>query len=357
VTETAAHLPTGAQARRGPFRPGDQVQLTDAKGRMHTITLQVGKAFHSHKGSFPHDELIGAPEGTVVTSTGNVVYLAVRPLLSDFVLSMPRGATVVYPKDAGQIVHMADIYPGARVVEAGAGSGALSMALLRAVGDSGELHSYERRADFAEVARRNVEMFFGGPHPAWRLTVGDLVESLDVPEVDRVVLDMLSPWECLDRLAEVLAPGGVLIAYVATATQLSRTAEAVRASGAFTEPAAWETIVRGWHLEGLAVRPSTGWSGTPASCSPPGGWRRGSALRCVGAVRPPPPPLPTAPLPTPPIPQRPGPRTSRRPQTPTARCRPGRDGSRCPDREAGRAGRGVGVAPAVPGGPHLASSQ
>jgi tRNA (adenine57-N1/adenine58-N1)-methyltransferase len=255
AADAAGAGPTGAAARRGPFRAGDQVQLTDAKGRMHTITLQEGKAFHSHKGSFPHDELIGAPEGTVVTNSGNVVYLAVRPLLADFVLSMPRGATVVYPKDAGQIVHMADIYPGARVVEAGAGSGALSMALLRAVGDSGELHSYERRADFAEVARRNVEMFFGGPHPAWRLTVGDLVESLDVPEVDRVVLDMLAPWECLDRLAEVLAPGGVLIAYVATATQLSRTAEAVRASGAFTEPAAWETIVRGWHLEGLAVRP------------------------------------------------------------------------------------------------------
>ena len=251
----AAAAPTGAQARRGPFRAGDQVQLTDAKGRMHTITLSPGKSFHSHKGSFPHDDLIGAPEGTVVTGTGNVVYLALRPLLSDFVLSMPRGATVVYPKDAGQIVHMADVFPGARVVEAGAGSGALSMALLRAVGDAGELHSYERRADFAEIARRNVETFFGAPHPAWRLTVGDLVEALDVREVDRVVLDMLAPWECLDVLAEALVPGGVLVAYVATATQLSRTAEAIRAHGTFTEPAAWESMVRGWHLEGLAVRP------------------------------------------------------------------------------------------------------
>ncbi|WP_245941697.1 tRNA (adenine-N1)-methyltransferase [Vallicoccus soli] len=247
--------PTGAAHRRGPFKPGDQVQLTDPKGRMHTITLQPGRAFHTHKGSFGHDEIIGGPEGVVVTSTGGVPYLAVRPLLADFVLSMPRGAAVVYPKDAGQVVQMADVFPGARVVEAGVGSGALTMSLLRAVGDEGRVMSYERRADFAEVAQRNVETFFGGPHPAWRLTVGDLQESLDETDVDRVVLDMLAPWECLDAVSRALVPGGVLICYVATATQLSRTAEALRAHGTFTEPHAWESMVRGWHLEGLAVRP------------------------------------------------------------------------------------------------------
>ena len=259
MTDRPIDGPTGAARRRGPLRVGDQVQLTDPKGRMHTITLQPGRTFHTHKGAVEHDELIGRPDGWVVTSTGGVAYLALRPLLADFVLSMPRGATVVYPKDAGQIVHMGDVFPGAHVIEAGAGSGALTMALLRAVGDEGRVDSYERRADFAEVARRNVEAFFGGPHPAWRLTVDDLVPALaqSPPRrpADRVVLDMLAPWECLDAVAEALAPGGVLVAYVATATQLSRTAEAVRAQGCFTEPQAWETLVRGWHLEGLAVRP------------------------------------------------------------------------------------------------------
>ena len=251
--------PTGASRRRGPLAEGDRVQLTDPKGRLHTITLQAGRSFHTHAGWFAHGALIGQPEGTVVTNTAGVEYLALRPLLADYVLSMPRGAAVVYPKDSGQIVAMADIYPGASVVEAGVGSGALSMSLLRAVGDGGSLLSVERRADFADIARGNVEEFFGGPHPAWRLEVGDLQDVLPgaVPAgtVDRVVLDMLAPWECLDAVAEALAPGGVLICYVATATQLSRVAEAARAHGDFTEPQAWESLVRGWHLEGLAVRP------------------------------------------------------------------------------------------------------
>ncbi len=235
------------------------MQLTDPKGRLHTITLQVGNQFHTHRGMFAHTDLIGAPEGTVVTNTAGISYLALRPLLSDYVLSMPRGAAVVYPKDAGQIVAMADVFPGARVVEAGVGSGALSMSLLRAVGDEGYLHSIERRADFADIARGNVETFFAGPHPAWKVSVGDLVDVLPAAEesgsIDRVVLDMLAPWECLDAVAAALAPGGVLIGYVATASQLSRLAEDVRADGRFTEPTAWESLVRGWHLEGLAVRP------------------------------------------------------------------------------------------------------
>jgi tRNA (adenine57-N1/adenine58-N1)-methyltransferase len=252
---TPSTNPTGAAHRRGPFEAGDRVQLTDPKGRMHTITLVTGKDFFTHKGSIPHDALIGRPEGTTVTTTGGVTYLALRPLLADYVLSMPRGAAVVYPKDAGQVVHMADIFPGAHVVEAGVGSGALTMSLLRAVGDEGRVSSYERRQDFADIARENVESFFGGPHPAWRLTVGDLATSLDETDVDRVVLDMLAPWDCLDAVSRALVPGGVLICYVATATQLSRTAEAMREHGTFTEPHAWESLVRGWHLEGLAVRP------------------------------------------------------------------------------------------------------
>lgn len=263
MTTPAPTPPTGAATRRGPLREGERVQLTDPRGRMHTITLTPGKEFHTHRGKFVHDELIGRPDGTAVTNSAGIEYLVLRPLLADFVLSMPRGAAVVYPKDAGQIVQMADVFPGATVIEAGVGSGALTMSLLRAVGDGGRVHSFERREDFADVARGNVETFFGADHPAWTLRVGDLVETL--PSVglvssegtgaDRAVLDMLAPWECLDAVADALAPGGVLICYVATATQLSRVAEAVRASGRWTEPEAWESIVRGWHLEGLAVRP------------------------------------------------------------------------------------------------------
>lgn len=231
------------------------MQLTDPKGRHYTITLQPGGSFHTHKGHIAHDDLIGQPDGVVVHSTSRIEYLALRPLLSDFVLSMPRGAAVVYPKDAAQIVGMADIFPGARVVEAGVGSGALTCSLLRAVGDTGMVHSFERRADFAEIARTNVETFFGGPHPAWRLTVGDLADLLSETEVDRVVLDMLAPWECADAVAKALLPGGLVCCYVATTTQLSRTVEALRGHGNFAEPAAWESMVRTWHVEGLAVRP------------------------------------------------------------------------------------------------------
>jgi len=230
------------------------VQLTDPKGRMHTITLQAGKQFHTHKGILEHDALLGGPD-CVTVAIGATTYLAQRPLLPDYVLSMPRGAQVVYPKDSANIVGMADVFPGAHVVEAGVGSGALSMSLLRAVGESGRLSSYERRADFAEIARSNVERFFGGPHPAWSITVGSLQDSLDETDVDRVVLDMLAPWECLDAVAKALRPGGVLCCYVATTTQLSSTVEAMRSHGSFTEPQAWETLARGWHVEGLAVRP------------------------------------------------------------------------------------------------------
>jgi tRNA (adenine57-N1/adenine58-N1)-methyltransferase len=247
--------PTGLSHRSGPFRLDDQVQLTDPKGRHFSFSLTPGKTFHTHQGSIAHDDLLGGPEGVVVTSSGGTDYLALRPLLTDFVLSMPRGAAVVYPKDAGHIVAFADVFPGARVVEAGVGSGALTCSLLRAVGDFGLVSSYERRADFAEVARANVDRFFGQPHPAWKLTVGDLEQSIDDRGVDRVVLDMLAPWDCVSVAADALVPGGVLCAYVATTTQLSRTVEMLREHSGFTEPEATESLVRGWHVAGLAVRP------------------------------------------------------------------------------------------------------
>jgi tRNA (adenine57-N1/adenine58-N1)-methyltransferase catalytic subunit len=246
----------GPERATGPFREGDSVQLTDPKGRLHTVVLQAGKAFHTHRGAVAHDDLIGRPEGIVVTaSPSNTPYLALRPLLADFVLSMPRGAAVVYPKDAAQIIAMGDVFPGARVVEAGAGSGALTCSLLRAVGDTGRVVSYERREDFAEVARRNVERFFGGPHPAWELREGDVAKHPPDEPTDRAVLDLLAPWEVLDAVSAALVPGGVLVGYVATTTQLSRLVEALREHRGFTEPAAWETLVRPWHVVGLAVRP------------------------------------------------------------------------------------------------------
>jgi tRNA (adenine57-N1/adenine58-N1)-methyltransferase catalytic subunit len=251
------------RTRRGPFAAGDQVQLTDPKGRRHLVLLQPGRLFHTHRGSIAHDDLIGSPEGSVVHSSGDTPYIALRPLLADFTLSMARGAAVVYPKDAAQVVALADIFPGARVLEAGAGSGALACWLLRAVGEQGLLVSYERRPEFAEIARRNVERFFGEPHPAWRLCVGELPGAPGTPApataaaqlFDRVVLDMLAPWEHVDTAAAALVPGGVLCCYLATVTQMSATVEAVRGHGAFTEPSAWESLSRDWHVEGLAVRP------------------------------------------------------------------------------------------------------
>ncbi|MGP3534884.1 tRNA (adenine-N1)-methyltransferase [Microbacterium sp. RD1] len=243
----------------GPFRIGDRVQLTGPKGRLHTITLRERGELHTHHGVLAHESLVGQPDGSVVVNSGGHEYLALRPLLRDFVMSMPRGAAIVYPKDAAQILAQADIFPGAVVVEAGVGSGALALWLLRAIGPSGRLLSFERREEFADVARANVETFLG-EHPAsWDVVVGDLVEELPgavAPRsVDRVVLDMLAPWECVDAVADALTPGGVVLCYIATATQLSRVAEYLRGTGLFTEPEASETMVRGWHVEGLAVRP------------------------------------------------------------------------------------------------------
>lgn len=237
-----------------PFEAGDRVQLTDPKGRMHTIVLSPGQVFHTHTGTLAHDSVIGLPEGSVVTSSGGTAYLALRPLLSDYVMSMPRGAQVIYPKDSAQIITMGDVFPGAKVLEAGAGSGALTCSLLRAVGEHGEVHSYEIRPDFADIARRNVEGFFGGLPKTWTLHVGDVAECRETG-FDRIILDLLTPWEVLDVVDRALVPGGVFIGYVATTPQLSELVEALRARGGYTEPRAWETLVRDWHAEGLAVRP------------------------------------------------------------------------------------------------------
>jgi tRNA (adenine57-N1/adenine58-N1)-methyltransferase catalytic subunit len=237
----------------GPFQQGDRVQLTDPKGRHYTLVLEAGQTYHTHRGALEHDKLIGQPEGSVITSAAGTSYLALRPLLPDYVLAMPRGAQVIYPKDAAQIVMWGDVFPGARVLEAGAGSGALTCSLLRAVGESGTVTSYEVRDDHAVHAVRNVERFFGGAPDNWTLHVGDVTEHTG--EVDRVILDMVAPWEVLDTVAASLVPGGVLVVYVATVTQLSRITEALREQQFWTEPEAWESLMRPWHVVGLAVRP------------------------------------------------------------------------------------------------------
>jgi len=246
------------------FQYGDRVQLTDAKGKLHTITLKEGGEWHTHKGWLIHDQIVDLPQGSVVETTAGLKFLAFKPLLADYVLSMPRGATIVYPKDAALILGFADIGPGNRVLEAGVGSGALTISLLRAVGETGSVDSFERREEFAAIARRNVADYFGGTPENWSLTLGS-VQDLTITEgaeaagdgdrYDRIVLDMLAPWECVQLADDLLFPGGVLLAYVATTTQLSAMAEAIKESGRFTEPESSESLIRSWHHEGLAVRP------------------------------------------------------------------------------------------------------
>lgn len=241
------------------FQVGDKVQLTGPKGRLNTITLTPGGRFGSHKGDLLHDDIIGKPEGSVIANQSGIEYLALKPLLTDYVLSMPRGAAIVYPKDAGQIIVEGDIFPGAIVIEAGVGSGALSSYLLRSIGSTGKLYSFEKREEFAQIAQGNVFNQLGHAPENWQVTIGELQtalpHTLSAASADRAVLDMLAPWECIDAVATALRPGGLVIAYVATVTQLSRTIEAIKEHEGFTDPVAWESMVRTWHVEGLAVRP------------------------------------------------------------------------------------------------------
>lgn len=245
-------------AYSGPFSYGDRVQLTDAKRRHYTVILKEGGQFHSHKGIINHDDIVGMDEGSVIESTLSSSFLLFRHLMVDHVLSMPRGAAVIYPKDAAQILVEGDIFMGARVLEAGAGSGALSMSLLRAVGPEGHVYSYEIRDDHLEYAVDNVEEYFGARPEWWSPRLGDLgdvtAEDLGGP-VDRIILDMLEPWENLETVRDLLIPGGVFMTYVATVPQLMKVMEGIRELQCFTEPKAWESLVREWKVEGLATRP------------------------------------------------------------------------------------------------------
>jgi tRNA (adenine57-N1/adenine58-N1)-methyltransferase len=237
----------------GPFVPGDRVLLVDSKRRRHLVTLADGGEFHSHTGVLRHDDLIGKPEGVTVRTTMGARLVALRPTLAEYVLEMPRGAQVIYPKDLGPILVLADVFPGARVLESGVGSGALTMALLRAVSPSGSVVGYEVRNDFAERAQRNVAGMLGSDVPL-RVEVRDTYEGIDEEQLDRVLLDLPEPWRVVKHAAQALRPGGILLAYLPTIGQVAQLREELDASP-FGMAQTLEVLQRTWHVEGQSVRP------------------------------------------------------------------------------------------------------
>jgi tRNA (adenine57-N1/adenine58-N1)-methyltransferase len=241
----------------GPFQPGERVVLIDARDRRYMITLGTNKQFHSHMGTVEHDELIGASEGTTVRTSGGGRLLAFRPTLSDYVVKMRRGAQVVYPKDIGLILVYADIFPGASVLEAGTGSGALTLALARAVGASGAVISYELRADHHARAVENIAAWYdslGDKPENLELRLGDVFEGVSEDRLDRMVLDLPEPWRTIGTTTESLAPGGILCCYLPTIPQVQETVEAMRRTG-FGLLTTLEGLVRTWNVEGASVRP------------------------------------------------------------------------------------------------------
>ena len=238
-----------------PLSEGDKVLLLDRKQRRYLLTLRSGGEWHSHHGFVPHDDIIGLREGSSVRTTKGSTVLVVRPTSGDWTVKAPRGAQVVYPKDQAMIVALADICPGATVVEAGAGSGALTSALLRAVGPAGRVISFELRDEHADVAERNVEERFGGRPANWELRRGDVVEGLAAVECERVILDLAEPWTVLKVAADALHPGGIVLGYTPSVVQVMRLREALDADERWGLAQTNETLVRGWHVDGQAVRP------------------------------------------------------------------------------------------------------
>jgi tRNA (adenine57-N1/adenine58-N1)-methyltransferase len=238
---------------RRPLAPGDRVLLVDNKKRRHLITLEAGGEFHTHAGIILHDDLIGHDDGLTVRSSKGARLTAVRPTLSEYILEMPRGAQVIYPKDIGPILMLADIFPGAHVFESGIGSGALTSALLRAIGPTGKVTAYELRDDFAERAVRNVHGFLGNDVPL-AVQVRDTYEGVAVRDVDRMVLDLPEPWRVVKHATEALRPGGILIAYLPTILQVGKLREEL-AESPFGMVETLEVLQRGWHIEGQSIRP------------------------------------------------------------------------------------------------------
>jgi tRNA (adenine57-N1/adenine58-N1)-methyltransferase len=238
-----------------PFQDGEQVLLIDQRGKRHLIFLRKSETFHSDRGWISHDAVIGQPEGTWVRSSMGLRYVALRPTLAEFVLDMPRGAQVIYPKDLAMILFWADVYPGCRVLEAGMGSGALTLALLRAVGPDGRVITYEQREEFARRALANIHMRSG---EVTNLTVrlGPVEEGVaDEEPVDRVLLDLPEPWKLTGEMARVLRPGGIFLSYVPTIIQAQQTAETLGRDRQWALVETFETLFRPWNIEGQSVRP------------------------------------------------------------------------------------------------------
>jgi len=235
------------------FQAGDRVLLVDNKKRRHLVTLEAGGQFHTHAGIVAHDDLIGHADGTTVHTSRGARLVAVRPTLAEYVLEMPRGAQVIYPKDLGPILVLADVFPGARVLESGVGSGALTSALLRAIGPTGHVTGYEIRDDFAQRAVRNVHGFLGDDVPL-TVEVRDAYEGIDEHDLDRVVLDLPEPWRVVKHAVDALRPGGILLAYLPTILQVGRLREEL-ANGPFGMVETLEVLQRGWHVEGQSIRP------------------------------------------------------------------------------------------------------
>jgi tRNA (adenine57-N1/adenine58-N1)-methyltransferase len=239
------------------IQAGERVLLIDARGRRYLVGLAAGKLFHSHVGAIAHDDIIGAPEGRIVATSGGSKMTVFRPTLADFVLKMRRGAQVVYPKDIALILVYADIFPGATVVEAGTGSGSLTLGLARAVGESGRVISYEVREDHHLRAIANVEDFYEGlgrKPESIELRLGDVFDGVPERTVDRLVLDLPEPWRAVGTTTEVVVPGGILCCYLPTVPQVSTTVEAMRAGG-FSQVSSFEALVRTWNVDGQSVRP------------------------------------------------------------------------------------------------------
>lgn len=236
-----------------PFRVGDRALLIDNKRRRYLVTLAQGGEFHSHTGVLPHDDLIGQDEGVTVKTTRGSRLIAVKPTLQEFVLKMPRGAQVIYPKDLGPILMLADLFPGARVLESGVGSGALSTTILRAIGPTGHLLGYELRPEFAEKAQQNVTAFLGPDQP-FDIEIRSSYDGIDATDLDRVILDLPEPWQVVPHAETALHPGGILVCYLPTITQVARLHEAL-AESAFGLVETIEVLNRSWHVEGLSVRP------------------------------------------------------------------------------------------------------
>jgi tRNA (adenine57-N1/adenine58-N1)-methyltransferase len=238
------------------LRAGEEVLLHDRAGRRYRLCLQPGEIYSLHSGSFPHDELIGKPEGAIVSTNRGGRLLAMRPLLAERITKRQRQAQPIYPKDLGAIVMKADIYPGARVVEAGTGTGALTLTVWRAVGPTGHVTSYEAREDFHQAAIKAVTDAVGEVPANLELKVGDIYQDIRERNVDRIVLDVPEPWQAVPHVSRALRPGGIVFAHCPNVSQVQRFFDALRDHGGFGLLEAIELLERAWTVRGRSLRPA-----------------------------------------------------------------------------------------------------